>query len=69
MDANRQPRYCRCGTRLARDNKSGQCAPCQTKAREFAIQPPELPDDFWYTDQFRDAFRAQHIGPMPRSLS
>ena len=67
MDANRSARYCRCGTRLARDNKSGQCAPCQTKARDFIIQPPELPDDFWDTDQFRDAFIAQHIGHVSRA--
>ncbi|WFE25736.1 DNA-binding protein [Solwaraspora sp. WMMD791] len=67
MEANRKARYCRCGTRLARDNKSERCAPCQAKAREFAIQPPESPDDFWDTDQFRDAFRAQHIGHVSRA--
>ncbi|WP_322770140.1 hypothetical protein [Frankia sp. Cr1] len=67
MDANRPARYCRCGTRLARDNKSSQCAPCQTKARDFLIQPPDLPDEFWDTDQFRDAFTAQHIGHISRA--
>jgi tetratricopeptide (TPR) repeat protein len=67
MDPNRSARYCRCGTRLARDNKSGQCALCQTKARDFIIQPLELPDDFWDTDQFRDAFNAQHIGHVSRA--
>ncbi|MFV2019657.1 DNA-binding protein [Micromonospora sp. LOL_023] len=67
MDANRPVRYCRCGTRLARDNRVGQCAPCQTKAREFVTRPPELPGDFWDTDQFRDAFAAQHIGRVSRA--
>lgn len=67
MDVNRPVRYCRCGTRLARDNKSRQCAACQTEAREFMIQPPELPVEFWETDQFRDAFTAQHIGYVSRA--
>ncbi|MEV8509807.1 DNA-binding protein [Actinoplanes sp. NPDC051475] len=67
MDANRSARYCRCGTRLTRDNKGGQCAPCQAKARDLRIQPQVLPEDFWDTDQFRDAFTAQHVGRVSRA--
>lgn len=26
------PRYCRCGTRLARDNRDAECSPCQVSA-------------------------------------
>lgn len=26
------PRYCRCGTRLARDNRDDECSPCQVSA-------------------------------------
>lgn len=55
-------RYCRCGTHLAADNKERQCARCQRAARDKLISPPQVPPEFWQTEQFRDAFAAQHIG-------
>jgi hypothetical protein len=67
MNAKRPARYCRCGTRLARDNPSGQCAACQAKARDLVTRPPDVPDEFWHTEQFRDAFAAQHIGQVSRA--
>src|SRR5215470_892818 len=67
MNANRSTRYCRCGTRLARDNQIGRCAPCQAKARDLVVQPPDVSEDFWNTEQFRDAFAAQHIGQVSRA--
>lgn len=55
-------RYCRCGTHLAADNKERQCARCQRAVRDKLIAPPRVPPEFWQTEQFRDAFTAQHIG-------
>lgn len=55
-------RYCRCGTHLAADNKERQCARCQRAARDKLIAPPQVPPEFWQTEQFRDAFAAQYIG-------
>lgn len=65
----KQPRryYCRCGTRLAKDNTERQCARCQRASRDKLIAPPEVPDEFWQTDQFREAFAAQHMGWVSRA--
>jgi tetratricopeptide (TPR) repeat protein len=67
MSANRPARYCRCGTRLARDNTASHCAPCQAKARDLMLRSPDVSEDFWDTEQFRDAFAAQHIGQVSRA--
>ncbi len=66
---SRQPRqyYCRCGTRLAKDNTERQCARCQRASRDKLIVPPEVPAEFWKTEQFRDAFAARHIGRVFRA--
>ncbi len=60
-------RYCRCGTRLAADNPGMQCARCEHASRDKLIAPPEVPDEFWQTEQFHDAFAAQHIGWVARA--
>ena len=67
MTANRPARYCRCGTRLARDNAANQCGTCQAKIRDLTTQPPEVTEDFWRTPQLHDAFAAQHIGQVSRA--
>jgi len=59
--------YCRCGTHLAKDNTERQCARCQRASRDKLITPPEVSAEFWQTDQFRDAFAAQHIGRVARA--
>ncbi len=66
---SRQPRqyYCRCGTRLAKDNTERQCARCQRASRDKLITPPDVPAEFWETEQFREAFAAQHIGRVFRA--
>ena len=60
-------RYCCCGTRLAVDNIERQCACCQRASRDKLIAPPEVPTEFWQTEQFREAFAAQHIGWVTRT--
>jgi hypothetical protein len=57
-----QQHYCRCGTYLARDNNEAQCARCQRGSRDKLIASPQVPAEFWQTDQFQDAFAAQHMG-------
>ncbi len=66
MGAQRAQQYCRCGTQLAKDNTERQCARCQRATRDKLIAPPQVPSEFWQTDQFRDAFAAQHIGRVAR---
>ncbi len=61
-------RYCRCGTHLAADNTERQCARCQRAARDKLIAPPVVPAWFWETEQFREAFAAQHIGRVVRAF-
>ena len=60
-------RYCRCGTYLARDNTEGQCARCARVARDKLMAAPEVPAEFWRSEQFRAAFAAQHIGRVSRA--
>lgn len=56
-------RYCdRCGTRLARDNSGTRCAGCSHAARGAGFEPPDLPREFWDTDQMRDALATWHMG-------
>ncbi len=63
----RRQYYCRCGTLLAKDNTERQCARCQRASRDKLITPPEVSAEFWQTDQFRDAFAAQHMGRVARA--
>lgn len=60
-------RYCRCGTHLAADNTGRQCARCERATRDRLIAPPEVPADFWQTEQFQEAFAAQHMGWAARA--
>lgn len=60
-------RYCRCGTHLAADNTERQCARCQRASRDKLIAPPEVPAEFWQTEQFCEAFAAQHTGQVARA--
>jgi tetratricopeptide (TPR) repeat protein/transcriptional regulator with XRE-family HTH domain len=67
MDGDRAERYCRCGTRLARDNASALCAVCQRDAQQGNAQPPVVPPAFWETDQMRDALASRHLGRVIRA--
>jgi 8-oxo-dGTP pyrophosphatase MutT (NUDIX family)/transcriptional regulator with XRE-family HTH domain len=63
MDGTGAGRYCRsCGTRLARDNRSTLCTPCQSAAQDAKREPPQVPADFWATDQVHDALASWHMG-------
>jgi transcriptional regulator with XRE-family HTH domain len=44
------------------------CRPCHRAAYEIALQPPEVPSEFWDNDQLKDALvRERHIGHAVRS--
>lgn len=62
MNRSSTPRYCRCGTRLARDNAGHLCAACQAKARDLVMQPPDVPAEFWVTDHMHDALTTWNMG-------
>ena len=62
-----QQYYCRCGTRLAKDNTQRQCARCQRASRDKLIAPPEVPAEFWDTERFGEAFATQHMGRVSRA--
>lgn len=62
MSSNTSVRYCRCGTRLAHDNPDTLCGLCQKRMRDLARCPPEVPAEFWETDQMRDALESRHMG-------
>ncbi|MGQ0775889.1 MAG: hypothetical protein ACT4NY_15960 [Pseudonocardiales bacterium] len=66
---SKQPRryYCRCGTHLAKDNTERQCARCQRESRDKLITPPQVPPEFWQTEQFCEAFAARHMGRVARA--
>lgn len=67
MNRSRGPRYCRCGTRLARDHTGELCSPCEKRITALRIEPVSVPNDFWDTEQFRDASALQHIGLVSRA--
>ncbi|MGH3850308.1 MAG: hypothetical protein ACRDRT_11480, partial [Pseudonocardiaceae bacterium] len=43
------------------------CSPCEKRLAALRIEPPGIPDDFWETEQFRDAAAMQHIGLVSRA--
>ena len=59
-----QIRYCRCGSRLARDNTGLLCSACQGKSRGTLLTAPAVPPDFWMTDRMSDAFANRHMGQI-----
>ncbi|MBQ1027480.1 helix-turn-helix domain-containing protein [Micromonospora sp. C95] len=57
----------RCGARLARDNDSGRCAPCQAAERDRLSAPPEVPASFWSHPPLRAALAERHLGRVIRA--
>ncbi|GAB3158467.1 hypothetical protein GCM10027290_61770 [Micromonospora sonneratiae] len=57
----------RCGTRLARDNDTGRCAPCQAAERDQLTTPPEVPESFWDHEPVRQALTERHLGKVVRA--
>ncbi|WBC14212.1 XRE family transcriptional regulator [Micromonospora sp. WMMA1998] len=57
----------RCGGRLARDNDSGRCAPCQAAERDRLSAPPVVPESFWEHEPVRQALASRHLGRVIRA--
>lgn len=67
MDAQREARCHRCGTRLAHDNAGGYCAPCKVGSRDRFAAPPDVPADFWDSHAMREACASRHMGRVIRA--
>ncbi|MEU8329852.1 helix-turn-helix transcriptional regulator [Micromonospora sp. NPDC048839] len=67
MTATRKARYCRCGARLARDNKAGRCSPCSAYDRHHSGTAPEVPADFWDEVVLAQALQSRHMGRVIRA--
>jgi len=67
MNRSSTPRYCRCGTRLGQHHSGSMCSPCEKRLAALRVKAPDMPTDFWETEQLRDAFTAQHIGQVSRA--
>ncbi|MGC5020365.1 XRE family transcriptional regulator [Micromonospora sp. DT47] len=57
----------RCGGRLARDNDSGRCTPCQAAERDRLSAPPVVPASFWEHAPVRQALAERHLGRVIRA--
>lgn len=63
MTTRQSPRSCEaCGTRLAGDNRSIRCGPCQRRRDQPGAQPPAVPPAFWADNALQQAFASRHIG-------
>ncbi|WP_244295992.1 helix-turn-helix domain-containing protein [Micromonospora orduensis] len=57
----------RCGGRLARDNDTGRCTPCQAAERDRLSAPPVVPASFWDHEPVRRALAERHLGRVIRA--
>ncbi|GAA2188722.1 helix-turn-helix domain-containing protein [Micromonospora lupini] len=57
----------RCGGRLARDNNTGRCTPCQAAERDRLSVPPVVPASFWDHEPVRLALSERHLGRVIRA--
>jgi hypothetical protein len=58
---------CGCGARLARDNQTARCTPCQRRDAGALAGPVQVPSGFWADGLLRDALSAWHIGRVIRA--
>jgi hypothetical protein len=68
MGNKQHVRRCRCGTRLARDNRGPACAACQKAARSQQVQPPTVPPGFWQGEDMRTALATCDMGQVMRAF-
>ena len=68
MPPNPVPRYCGCGTRLARDNTGTRCAACVRRVHRGQGPgqgpAPAVPAEFWTRARIRAALRSGHLGHL-----
>jgi transcriptional regulator with XRE-family HTH domain len=68
MGTHDQVRRCRCGTRLARDNRGALCHACTKAARDHLAEPPRVPPEFWRTSPMREALTTCDMGAVMRAF-
>jgi Helix-turn-helix domain len=68
MSAQGEGRRCRCGTRLARDNRGSECHACQQAARDHRLRPPRVPAEFWASPEMRTALASRDMGMVMRAF-
>lgn len=68
MATYEQARKCRCGTRLARDNRGVLCHACAKAARNHLIEPPRVPAGFWQTSEMQAALATCDMGAVIRAF-
>ncbi len=62
------PTHCsQCGARLARDNATGRCAPCQASSRDRVAHAPNVLPEFWHHPAIQAALAARHMGRLIRA--
>jgi transcriptional regulator with XRE-family HTH domain len=67
MDARREARCHRCGTRLAHDNPDDYCTPCRVGNRGRLATPPVVSAELWDNQAMRMAFASRHMGRVIRA--
>lgn len=68
MGTQQEARHCRCGTRLARDNRNSLCHSCMKAVRQLRAQPPAVPSEFWQHPTMRQALAACDMGAVIRAF-
>src|SRR5689334_22160062 len=64
MGTSGEVRQCRCGTRIARDNRNSTCTACATAVRQYRPEPPRVPPDFWQELSMRRARASRDMGKV-----
>jgi tetratricopeptide (TPR) repeat protein len=60
-------RHCKCGARLAADQRGPLCSACQRRPAAGVIGPPSVPADFWLTGPMPAALATRHLGTIIRA--
>ena len=67
MERSAEARRCRCGGKIARDNKGKLCAACLRSSRDRLAAAPVVPAEFWQHPTMRAALAEWHMGQVIRA--
>jgi hypothetical protein len=67
MNDHGNKRWCRCGTRLSRDNRGATCTACTKRLADLLVGPPTVARSFWDDPAISRALEAQHMGQVIRA--
>ncbi len=63
-DDGKRVRFCKCGTRLARDNAGLLCSICERRSGGSFVSAPVVTPEFWLADQMQRAIASRHMGQI-----